>query len=281
MKIYLEKIQSGSNESYIAKRYDNTDFTSPRHFHDEYELILIEESKGKLFAGNTITNYCDGELYLFAPGMVHSFKNIKEKGKKAKALILLFKKDFLGREFINRKESFYLKRMLENAEKGIRFSKPGKIIESLIRKSVSKSGLTAVIDFLALLDRLSRLKKFETLNKNTNLKYYYKLNYDKLPDLLLEIEKNYYSSNIFQIMLNKTGMSSSSFSRYFKHKTGKTFSQYLNEVRISQAQKLLIESNQKIEVIGALCGFPKQVYFNRVFKKLIGMTPKQFRKQFE
>jgi AraC-like DNA-binding protein len=280
MNITLEKISSGKNESYIAKRYDDEDFASPRHFHDEYELILIEESNGRLFAGNSIINYREGELYLFAPGMVHSFKNKKEKGKKAIALILLFKKDFLGREFINRKESLLLKRMFENAEKGIRFEKPGKEIVSLIKKSVSKEGIPGVIDFISLLDLLSRHKKALLLTNNQSIKYYYRLNYDKLHELLQEVEKNYHSGNIYELMLKKTGMSSPSFSRYFKHKTGKTFIQYLNEVRISQAQKMLIETNEKIKKIAAECGFPKQVYFNRIFKIMNGVAPNKFRKNF-
>jgi len=95
--------------------------------------------------------------------------------------------------------------------------------------------------------------------------------------LFKHIEVNFASELVFKEALEMSGMGTTSFSRYFKNKTEKTFTQYVNEIRIANAQKLLINSDLKISYICFKCGFNNLTYFNRIFKKLNNITPREFR----
>src|SRR3546814_1881120 len=98
-------------------------FTSPYHFHDAYELIIIPNSQGKLYAGTKILNFTDGEVFLFGPGLAHCFLNdrsFKEKGETAHAIVVFFKEDFLGEGFFENAELANISSLLQAQSMGDR-----------------------------------------------------------------------------------------------------------------------------------------------------------------
>ena len=281
MEISKERITSAKSDTYIARQYDHRTFASPRHYHDEYEIILIEESSGRLFAGNTIVPFKKGDLFMFAPNMVHCFKNEKSRTKRARAAIVLFRKDFLGNGFLYRKETVLLSNLLTRAEQGILFQRPPAQAIAIMSSIQKKEGLAGVAEMLILLDLLSEHRNTKLLSPGKKQKYYYKMHDRRLSGVFAHVEKHIVSADLYQDICTMTGMSSPSFSRFFRQKTGKTFTRYLNEVRIAVAQKMLTETNKKIETICAESGFVSQVYFNRVFRKTNGMSPGQYRRIYE
>ena len=193
MYINIEKLFSEKNATFIAKHYKQISFTSPRHYHNEYEIAFIKESNGKLFAGNNIVDFNAGDLFIFGPKLVHCFKNNKTKMaeyKFAQANIILFKKEFFGVDFLDRKEMASLKKLLINAEEGIQIVNPDPKIIRLILNLSKKEGLKSIINFISILDYLSSCNN-KLLSLKFPDKHYYKLK-DKLLNKILEyIEKNY------------------------------------------------------------------------------------------
>jgi AraC-like DNA-binding protein len=280
MEISEEKLTSRENVTFITRYYKQDHFTSPRHYHMEYEIAYIEQSEGKLYVGNNIVDFKPGSLFIFAPKLVHCFKNIKNqtnKKKKAKATIILFKKEFLGVSFLERKETVLLNKLLANSEAGIQIFNPSKELVALIKQLSFNQGLKSILDLLSILDYLSKSTEHKLLSTKWVKKYYYRLNDGLINKLFKHIEVNFASELVFKEALEMSGMGTTSFSRYFKNKTEKTFTQYVNEIRIANAQKLLINSDLKISYICFKCGFNNLTYFNRIFKKLNNITPREFR----
>ena len=283
MEINVEKLFTDKNATYITKYYQQNSFTSPRHYHNEYEIAYIENSGGKLFVGNTIVNFNSGDLFLFAPRLVHAFKNsetVNKRDKSAKATVIWFKTDFFGNDFLDSDEAKKLKNLLINAEEGIQFISPDPKVVSLILKLPDKKGLEGIIYFISILDHFASCNNYKLLSLKWYKKHYYTLKQGRLYEILEYIEKNYSNELVFQNAIQMTNMSESAFSRYFKHKTEITFTKYLNDIKIINVQKLLIETNRKILDICYLCGFKNLTYFNRLFKKVNGITPKQFRELY-
>ena len=283
MEINVERLFTGKNATYITKHYQQISFTSPRHYHNEYEIAYIENSSGKLFVGNTIVNFNSGDLFLFAPRLVHAFKNSEtgnKRDKSAKATIIFFRNDFFGNDFLDRDEAKGLRNLLVNAEEGIQFICPDPKVVSCILKLSEKKGLKGIIDFISILDHFASYNNYKLLSLKFYKKHYYTLKEGRLFEILEYVEKNYSDDSVFRNAVQMTNMSESAFSRYFKHKTEITFTKYVNDIKIINVQKLLIETNRKILDICYQCGFNNLTYFNRLFKKVNGITPKQFRELY-
>ena len=283
MEINVERLFTDKNATYITKHYQQINFSSPRHYHNEYEIAYIENSTGKLFVGNTIVNFNAGDLFLFAPRLVHAFKNSETgntRDRYAKGTIIWFNTDFFGNDFLGRDEAKGLKDLLINAEEGIQFICPDPKVVSCILKLSEKKGLEGIIDFISILDHLTSCNNYKLLSLKFYKKHYYTLKEGRLYEIIEYIEKNYSNKAVFHYAIQMTKMSESAFSRYFKHKTEMTFTKYVNDIRIMNVQKLLIETNQKILDICYKCGFNNLTYFNRLFKKVNGITPKQFRQLY-
>jgi len=283
MKINEEKLSFDSDAIFLTRHYRQNYFTSPRHYHNEYEIAYIEQSEGKLYAGNNIVDFEAGNLFVFAPKLIHSFKNTKNitagKGV-AKATIILFKKEFLGVSFFERKEAILLNKLLANAEAGIKVFNPLREVVTLIKKLSFDKGLKSILDLLTILDLLSKHDDYELLTVRWVKKFYYKLNDSLVKEIFSFVEENYPDNTIFKKAAELSGMGTASFSRYFKSRTEKTFSQYVNEVRINHAQEMLINTSLGIGEICSGCGYNSLSYFNRQFKQKNGVSPNDFRHTF-
>ena len=283
MEINNEILSPGRDVAFVVKQYHQDFFTSPRHYHREYEIAFIEESDGKLLVGNNIVDFNEGQLFMFAPRLMHCFKNHKknvEPYKKAKAVILLFQKEFLGNDFYNLKDSIHLRKLLSNAEEGIQIVNPDPKVINMLKELPEKEGLSALINFLTILDYLSKLDDYKLLTIKWFNKHYFVLKDPRLDEILDYVEKNFHHEISYREITNLAKMSEPSFSRYFRNKTEKTFTQYVNEVRITNARKLLIETNKKILDISIECGYRNLTYFNRLFKQVNNLTPKHFRELY-
>ncbi len=280
MEISEEKLTSKENITFMTRHYRQDNFTSPRHYHLEFEIAYIEESIGKLYVGNNIVEFGPGNLFIFAPKLVHCFKNNKisnTNSKKAKATVILFKKEFLGNSFLERKEAVLLNKLLSNAEAGIQFFSPTPEVISIIKKLSFNNGLKSVLDLLSILDYLSKCTDYKMLSARWVKKHYYKLNDGLVNKIIDYVEVNFSKENIYKNAVEMSGMSTSAFSRYFKHKTEKTFTRYVNELRITHAQKMLINTDLMVNDICAQCGFHNLTYFNRTFKNINNLAPRHFR----
>jgi AraC-like DNA-binding protein len=284
MEIVYEKLYIDNDSLFHYQEFIQPHFTSPFHLHDEFELILIVKSHGKLFIGNSITNFTDEELYLFAPGLPHCFFNSRgyDKGNElAHAIVIQFRKDFLGNTFFEKTEVTNLNRLVKKAEFGIQFLNPDKLVQKRIQSMNKKKGLEKLADFLLLLNDLASADNIKLLSTENTLKI------SGLNDSLIinnvyrYVAENFQKKISFDTAASVANMQRSAFCRYFKRKTKKKFTQFVNEIRIMHSCKLLAETDKTIIEVAFQCGYENTSYFNRQFRIYCNNSPKVFRDQLK
>lgn len=281
MKSIFQHQAATDNMSFVVKEYYQPHFTSPFHFHDSYELILIAKSYGKLYAGNKVLNFNDGEVYLFGPGFAHCFYNEQsfiKSGEIAHAIVIFFKEDFLGKEFFSKGELAKVWEMLSKSERGIQLQ-ANDLIRSFFYQITGSKGLQTLILLLQLLNHLSGLRKEEItfINKTIPKLFSKDSNANKLEAVFKYVIENFKEEVSSKDAASLACLSEAAFCRYFKRRTEKTFSQFVNHVRITHSTRLLLEQDMSIANVCFECGFGNISYFNRQFKKIMGQTPFEYR----
>lgn len=282
MEINEEKISFNDDVTYTIKSYKQSNFIYPRHYHPEYELTYIKEGQGKLYTGNTIIDFQGGDLFLIAPCIIHSFRNPRNYSGykvKTKAHSVYFRPDFLGNDFLNRQEAIKLNEFFKRAGSCILQFRVGREVINLLKRIIQAESLSGIAILLEIMNKLSLDKNVLTYSNELVLnKYYVRYSRDKriekISDYLLKhLEKKITSREVAAMV----DMSAASFSRFFKHRTKKTFTRVVNEIRLVKAQKLLLESDKRIHEICRECGYANLSYFNRQFKRVNRMSPGEFR----
>lgn len=284
MEIAYEKLYLDENSLFHYQEFIQPHFTSPFHLHDEFELILIVKSHGKLFIGNSITNFTDSDLYLFAPGLAHCFFNTRgyDKGNElAHAIVIQFRKDFLGNAFFEKTEVSNLKRLIKKAEFGVQFINPDKFLKEKIQTLNHRKGLEKLVDFLLLFNDLAGKNNVRLLSAENTIKIS-GLNDSKIINNVYKyVAENFQKKIIFDNAASVANMQRSAFCRFFKRKTKKKFTQFVNEIRIMHSCKLLAETDKTVIEVAFECGYENTSYFNRQFKLYCNNSPTAYREQLK
>jgi AraC-like DNA-binding protein len=284
MEIAYERLYIDENRLFHYQEFIQPHFTSPFHLHDEFELIHIVKSHGKLFVGNSVTNFTEGELYLFAPRLAHCFYNARgyEKGNEpAHAIVIQFRKDFLGNTFFEKTEVTNLKRLIKKAGFGIQFLNPDKSVKKKIQLLDQKKGLERLADFLLLMNDLACMENIKLLSTENTFSLS-GLNDSKIINNVFRyVAENFQRKISFDNAASVANMQRSAFCRYFKRKTKKKFTQFVNEIRIMHSCKLLAETDKTIIEVAFECGYENTSYFNRQFRIYCNNSPKEFRGQLK
>jgi AraC-like DNA-binding protein len=257
-------------------------FDSPLHVHDEFELILIEKSHGKLYVGNEVTNFTENDLFLFAPGIPHCFYNTKDyerSGVPAHALTVQFKYDFLGKDFFDKTESYKVKQLIKLSKAGIHFNYPSKRLISRIRNLNKQNNLQRLGYLLFVLSELANHREYTLLTSDNLL-----LNNSEsqvINDVIKYVAENFQKDISLGRAADIANMQKSAFCRYFKRRTKKRFMEFVNETRLKHAQKLLVETDKNILEIAYECGYESTSYFYRVFKQNNQISPVSYRKNIQ
>ena len=282
MQISYEKLIVDEKSLFHFQEFVQPRFTSPFHLHDEFELIAILKSHGKLYVGNNVTNFSDGNLFLFSPGLPHCFYNTRgyEKGDEmARAVGVYFKKDFLGSDFFERTEVSQLARLIGKSEFGVQVLNPYKTILNKLFCLKKKKNLERLGDLLLILNELATHKTIKLLSTE-NLIASGSLSESKvINDVYRYVAENFQREITFSTASSVANMQGAAFCRYFKRKTKKKFTEFVNETRIMHARKLLAETDKTIIEVAFECGYKNTSYFNRQFRIICNTVPSEFRDQ--
>ncbi|NLR77953.1 AraC family transcriptional regulator [Chitinophaga eiseniae] len=287
MKVAYRHISTPEDASFVIKEFCQPRFTNTFHFHHGHELILIVKSFGKVYAGNKVMNFSEGEIYMFGPGLVHCFCNdnapADDSEAVAHAIIVQFTEDFLGKEFFDKLELKRIKELMQLSEHGLQFRKIPASFSNLFFQFQANQQMKNLIILLQLLDELSHQDREHValLTEDPKKIHYKDVDSKKLTSIFKYVLENYHQQVDSKSAASLACMSEAAFCRYFKRRTNKTFSQFVNETRISHATKLLIGTDHGIADICYACGFDNISYFNRQFKIYQGQSPREYRKAFE
>lgn len=277
MKPILEDIQLQKGiSSFYAYRFKVPFFEFKWHYHPEYELTYIIKGNGYRLVGNSYEYYSDGDLILLGSNLPHTWYGKSEDNIQFEAIVIQFSIDFINL-FLNLNESFLIKKMIENSVRGLSFNNENnKDVISKIIDLVDMNGMERILKLLSILEELS-LKSTTFVASNSFHNIISKDSEMRINKVCLFIQNNFSEKITLKQIAGLIYLSESNFCKFFKKMTGKTFSDYLNSIRITRSCQLLLQTEKSIGVIAFDCGFETMSYFNRVFLKKKGMTPKEFR----
>lgn len=285
MKIEKTKITSYLNSSISVISREESFFQSPFHSHPELELVYIKESYGKRIVGNSVAPFESGDMVFLGSDIPHVWLNdeIYYQGinkLKAKAIVVYFNKDLFGPAFYELKEAQKINALFNQGARGLSINgKTNKLIAKKLEKLVKKKNFEIIIGLFEILSILSESTDLTFVNNEaySPIKNDLAKN-DRLSDVFEYVGKNYKEDISLVEIAKIANLTPTSFCRMFKLKAKKPFVEYLNEIRVSNACKLLLETDMGMSEIAYECGYKTASNFNRLFKKLTGTTPKEYKK---
>ena len=257
-------------------------FDFPLHYHDEYELNLILNAKGaKRVVGGHIEVIDDLELVLVGPNVYHAWFTHQCQSESITEITIQFHKDLFDDKFLRRNQLSFVKNMIERSQRGILFSQETvSALKDRIQSLSKKSGFDSVLELLSVLHDLSISRNMKTLSDSSfsNEQFHYN---SRRIEKVFEYMNGHYNMQITLAEVAKiANMPDASFSRFIKKRTGKTFIDSLNEIRLGHASRMLIDTTNTISEIAYKCGFNNISNFNRIFKRKKFCIPKDFRETY-
>ncbi|GAB2794087.1 AraC family transcriptional regulator [Rhabdobacter roseus] len=274
-------IHPQANRSFVFK-WEPFDLSTRWHYHPELELIYFIEGKTNGVIGDGFREFEAGDLVLLGANFPHVLQPNPEYRQAAPearplGLIIQFTEDFLGKDFLQKPEVQALNGLFARARRGLQFTGAGEVLARLGQMPPQPDSRK----LLTLLEVLLQLAETEHYKYLTNQDYYFDFSRDE--ERMWRINQYLYTHFAEKISIRDVAqvatMSETAFCRYFKTRTLKSFTKYLNEIRVAYACKLLQKPNYSVTAACFEAGFNNLSYFNRQFRSLVGMNPQAYRKR--
>ena len=268
---------------YIADRR-KTEFTYPLHSHDEYELNYVENAAGvKRIVGDSVEIIGNYDLTLIAgEDLEHVWEQHKCESKNIREITVQFSADLFFGNFLHKNQFDSIRRMLEKAKMGISFPMEAimRIFPMLDTLSSEKEGFYSVIKLLSILYELSLIENIETLASSSFAKIDDSTDSRRVRKIYQYINTHYNQQITLDDLANLVGMTPVALSRFFKLRSGRTVSDYIIDIRLGNATRLLVNTTNSVSEICYDCGFNNLSNFNRIFKRKKECSPTEFRDNF-
>lgn len=281
--IMNERLPISKSSPLNIRFFDYEHFNYPLHFHTEYEIIYIKESTGTRFIGNSIAKYEAGDILLIGSNLPHFMKSddIYRSGDidlRVKGTIIQFEKEFMYYAINQYPHFIKIKNLFQESQRGLYFARGHfQELQHLLEKIPLENGLNQLMLFLEILQKMAETENRQTISTTdfVNETIYDTARIDKVISYL---NKNYTRHVSLEEIASFAAMNAAAFCRYFKSKTGKSFKNYVLDMRIGYACKLLLMEDISISQLSSECGFETISHFNKTFKKNTGYVPSQYRK---
>ncbi len=285
MKYILREITPLSKESlFFVAYYPFNELDFPLHFHEDYELNLTLGIKGKRVVGNKTEDFGELDLVIIGPNVQHCYRRSEEcAGERCDVIYIQFNKNLQLSSIFNTEQLRTIKEMLDRAATGIRFSEnTALVLKDKFMELFQTKGFGQVTLFFEILHELSTSPSQVVYSTVPNA---YGNNIPirsrRINKIIKFVETNYSNRIALEDISRLVGMSPSSVSRLFKHRTQLRFWDYLSDFRIDRASDMLVTTELSVSEICFECGFNNISNFNRSFKARQKITPSQYRSRFK
>ncbi len=282
--IFREITPLKDNDCFLVFDRKKNDFCFPLHFHPEFELNYVANAKGaKQYVGDNMMEIDDRELVLVGPNLYHGWENGKEMrgNETVHEITIQFPGNLFGEEMLSKNILKPIKEMFHHSLRGISFSRAAiRSVEDRLLSLSNKRGFDSFIELQSILYDLAISRDQKLL---TNVSFQRSSDFqgdEKIDKMYHFVRENFNKKIKLEEAAGLLNMSVVSFTRMIKSRTGKSFVDFVNEIRLGYATRMLIESTKSIGEICFDCGFNNISNFNRIFKKKQGATPSEFRNSF-
>ena len=273
----------GKDVLYIADRHKK-EFTYPIHNHEVFELNFVEHAVGvRRIVGDSSEVIGEYDLVLItSPDLEHVWEQNTCNSDDIHEITIQFDLGMSEDSLFGRNPFISVRKMMNEARKGIAFPMSAimKVYKELVSLSTVKDGFYAVMQFMSILYELSRCEGVRTLASSSYAKIAVEDDSRRILKVKSFIAQNYMDELRRKQLADIAGMSSSAFSRFFKLHTGRNLSEYIIDIRLGYAARLLVDTSRSISEISFECGFNNLSNFNRIFKRKKGCSPSEFRENY-
>jgi len=285
MRPQLLKVLKGPDRSFSVRR-DLFPINNRWHYHSEVELIHIKKGEGTQFIGDSIKRFKSGDVILVGSNLPHywRFDDVYyEENTKAIADVRVahFNENFWGPQFLDLPENISLKTVLEKARRGLQITgKTKQKVAELLEQLQEVEGPQRIILLIEALTVIANVKQLIPLSSIGFKPDLVDAEKDRINAIYEYSIKNFKRKIQLEEIAEVANISPNSFCRYFKSRTRKTYSQFLIELRVGHACKLLIENNHCIKRLCYESGFNNFTSFHKYFKMITGKSPLVYQKEF-
>lgn len=288
MKPRFEKINKPEDQSFYLEEVIKPYFTDLWHFHPEIEILYVREGSGSKYVGDSINSFYPSDIVIIGSNTPHvhvcnsDYLCIENK-LRSSAICIQFMENIFGKSLPDIPEFYKINEFLNESKRGIQFvNKTRDVLIKHIEGLLYLKGMQRLIGLLTILDIMSTTNDIKYLSSpdykpmiiNSEDKY-------RMETIFRYVIQQYPNKIFLKEIASLVNLTPHSFCRYFKSRTSKVFSSFVNEVRIGNSSKMLIENKYTISQVCFKSGFNYLSNFNRQFKKIKGMTPSEFQLKYK
>ncbi len=282
MDIVREITPLTQNDCFTVFSREKTEFNFPLHNHEDMEVNLILNAAGaQRIVGDHIGELDDSELVCVGPNLAHGWFTHHCKSKFIKEVTIQFHKDLFDERFLSRNELVNIRNMFENSKRGLMFQKVA--IESIAPRILAlehKNGFDSILELLSIINDMSLYRDVRLLSDLSFTVDQFNSNSRRIENVFKFMNTNFSKQITLGDVAAIAHMTKTSFSRFIKQRTGFSFVESRDEIRLGHVSKMLIDTSNSVAEIAFKCGFNNMANFNRLFKSKKGLTPKEFRENY-
>lgn len=277
MRRIIREITPINNEDFfVLLNHPSAEFDFPTHYHYEYELNMVSNFEGKRIVGDSVENIIGSDLVLIGPNTFHSWESAP--AFRTHVITIQFSPELFSSSFLHKNLFRPIKELLDLSAKGIVFSHTEQQrIMPMLLSLADKNGFDSVIEFFNVLYQLAISPNKRILCSPNFTQNHYEVKSRRIKIIHQYLQKNYAKKISVAEVAKLINMTESGFCHFFKKRTQKSFVDFLNDLRVGEASRMLLETTNTISEISYNCGFNNISNFNRIFKKKKAYTPSEFR----
>ncbi|MDN5285918.1 MAG: AraC family transcriptional regulator [Mucilaginibacter sp.] len=277
-QIQLERVEFEPGKSFklFSPRLRNTFLW---HYHPEYELVYVEADAGIRHVGTHISGYTHSDLVFIGSNLPHLNFDYRLRSEYHQIVIQL-RTNFLGEAINNAPELSLINQLFKNAALGIAFHGDTKALA--IQKLKSLNSLNAfdqLLELMNIFQLLAASNEYIILNNDETSKDFILKDKIRMGAIYEYIDAHYHQKPDVNMVAGKVNLTTPAFCRYFKRQANMTFTEFVNQYRIERAKNLLMQDKNITETCYAV-GFESLSYFNKLFNKIVGENPSDFKKKW-
>ncbi len=284
MKPLLIDLDYSLTDTFMIKELNVPYFTNTHHFHKDYEIVFVKKSSGKRIVGNHVDNFNDGDLVFIGPDLPHAWFNDStyyedREDLAAQSVVVYLKRTWLEHSVLPLPQTGKLKKLLENSCRGIRFNgETARQIRLLLSDIYRAEGFRQAADLFTVLSLMSESKEYELLAGINYLNTHSENETARLNRVYEYVMRNFPGQIRLEHAADIANMSPNAFCRYFRKQTQKNFSQFVNEIRVGHACRLLTKNDMSVTEVCYESGYQSVTNFNKFFRRITGKSPVEYRR---
>lgn len=287
MRPALEKSPIPETHAFVVKALRQVNFDPNWHFHPEYQLFVVLKGSGTRFIGDHVKHFKEGDIVFTGPNLPHLWRSDNEdntvhSSNFVEGVVVYFHEDFMGRTLLQKEEMIKLRQLFTKSQRGLDITGGATpIVKRMMLELLDLSGFESVIHLFKILNFLANTTDYQLLSSPGYTNSLKETDTERMSNVHAYVMNNFRKKISLEEVAALANMTPSSFSRYFKIHANKTFSEFVSEIRIGHACKLLIEQKMNITQACYESGFHTISNFNKQFKAITKITPMDYKKEFE